>query len=125
MRSLWLHPLVEPREQRYLRNIEQLTKQKIGIEKVPTIVDLRTRRLELTRAAIEEAIAAGDLDQYRVVVETLSGDHDIVDIATAAVRLAHEAQGKDAEGTDIPEVAVAASRTGRGAGGEGGERQES
>ena len=105
--------LVEPREHRYLRNIEQLTKQKIEMEKVPTIVDLRTRRLELTRAAIEEAIAGGDLDQYRVVVEALSSDHDIVDIATAAVRLAHEAQGNDAEETEIPEVPVARSRDSR------------
>ena len=105
--------LVEPREHRYLRNIEQLTKQKIEVEKVPTIVDLRTRRLELTRAAIEEAIAGGDLDQYRVVIEALSSDHDIVDIATAAVRLAHEAQGNEAAEKDIPEVALTSSRNGR------------
>ena len=105
--------LVEPREHRYLRNIEQLTKQKIEVEKVPTIVDLRTRRLELTRAAIAETIAGGDLDPYRVVVEALSGDHDIVDIATAAVRLAHEAQGNAAAEQEIPEVAPSASRNGR------------
>jgi ATP-dependent RNA helicase DeaD len=105
--------LVEPREHRYLRNIEQLTKQKIEVEKVPTIIDLRTRRLELTRAAIAEAIAGGDLDQYRVVVDALSGDHDIVDIATAAVRLAHEAQGNEVAEKDIPEVASATSRVGR------------
>jgi ATP-dependent RNA helicase DeaD len=80
---------------------------------VPTIIDLRARKLELTRASIAEAIAAGDLDQYRVVVEALSSDHDIVDIATAAVRLAHEAQGKEAQGADIPEVAITASRNGR------------
>jgi ATP-dependent RNA helicase DeaD len=102
--------LVEPREHRYLRAIEQLTKQKIAIEKVPTIVDLRARRLELTRASIAEAIAAGDLDQYRVVVEALSSEHDIVDIATAAVRLAHEGQGREAEGADIPEVPITTSR---------------
>ena len=102
--------LVEPREHRYLRNIEQLTKQKIDIEKVPTIVDLRTRRLELTRAAIEEAIAEGDLDQYRVVVEALSGDHDIMDIATAAVRLAHRASEDNSETVEIPDVVVPASR---------------
>ena len=105
--------LVEPREHRYLRNIEQLTKQKIAIEKVPTIIDLRTRRLELTRAAIAEAIAAGDLDQYRVVVEALSSEHDIVDVATAAVRLAHEAQATGGDEKDIPEVAVTSSRSAR------------
>jgi ATP-dependent RNA helicase DeaD len=105
--------LVEPREHRYLRSIEQLTKQKIAIEKVPTVIDLRARRLELTRAAIAEAIAGGDLDQYRVVVEALTSDHDIVDIATAAVRLAHEAHATGAEEKDIPDVAVTSSRSAR------------
>jgi ATP-dependent RNA helicase DeaD len=97
--------LVEPREQRYLRNIEQLTRQKIEIEKVPTIVDLRARKLELTRASIEETIAGGELDQYRVVVEALSDAHDLMDIATAAVRLAHEARdGAMKSEVDIPEL---------------------
>jgi len=41
--------LAEPREHRLLRNIEQLTKQKIDIAKVPTVADLRARRLESTR----------------------------------------------------------------------------
>ena len=109
--------LVEPREHRYLRNIEQLTRQKIEMEKVPTVVDLRTRRLELTRAAIEEALAEGDLDHYRVVVEALSGEHDIMDIATAAVRLAHEASEGGGEEAEIPEVTLAPPRTrGRGKG---------
>ena len=45
----------EPREHRLLRNIEQVTKQKIEIESVPTVADLRHRRLELTRASLREA----------------------------------------------------------------------
>jgi ATP-dependent RNA helicase DeaD len=40
--------LAEPREHRMLKNIERLTKQKIAIEKVPTVADLRTRRMEVT-----------------------------------------------------------------------------
>ena len=92
---------VEPREHRYLRSIEQLTKQKIEMEKVPTVVDLRERRLELTRAAIEETIAGGELDQFRVVVEALSVEHDLMDVATAAVRLAHES--RDGASTTVEE----------------------
>ena len=84
----------EPRECRYLRNIEQITKQRIKTETVPTIVDLNARRLEITRAAIEELLAAGALDEYRVVVETLASEHDVIDVATAAVKLAHEARGR-------------------------------
>ncbi|MDQ3951209.1 MAG: DEAD/DEAH box helicase, partial [Gemmatimonadota bacterium] len=42
----------EPREHRLLRNIERMTGQKIQLETVPTVVDLRARRLELTRASL-------------------------------------------------------------------------
>jgi ATP-dependent RNA helicase DeaD len=97
--------LAEPRERRYLRNIEQLTKQKIVTESVPTIVDLRARRLELTRAAIEELLVAGDLDDYRVVTETLGAEYDVMDVATAAVKLAHEARGGAA--SDEVEIPIA------------------
>jgi ATP-dependent RNA helicase DeaD len=86
----------EPREGRFLRNIEQLTKQRIKTETVPTIVDLHARKLDLTRAAIEELLAAGGLDDYRIVVETLASEHDVIDVATAAVKLAHEGRGRGA-----------------------------
>jgi ATP-dependent RNA helicase DeaD len=91
----------EPREARFLRNIEQLTKQRIKTEAVPTIVDLRARKLELTRASIEEAVTADDLDDYRVVVETLAAEHDVIDVATAAVKLVHESRvrGSSSEAT--------------------------
>src|SRR5690242_12649237 len=57
--------LIEPREHRLLRNIEYQTKQKIEIAAVPTVADLRARRLELTRASLRETILAGGLDRYR------------------------------------------------------------
>ena len=102
----------EPRERRYLRNIEQLTKQTIKTESVPTIVDLRARKLEMTRAAIQELLVAGDLDSYRVVAETLGEEYDVMDVATAAIKLAHEARGgaggraaADDE-VEIPEVSA-------------------
>ena len=51
--------LVEPREQRQLRNIERVTRQQIEIAQVPTVADLRARRLELTRASLREALLGG------------------------------------------------------------------
>ena len=48
--------LAEPREHRMLKTIEQVTGQRIAIEKVPTVADLRARRLELTRAALRESL---------------------------------------------------------------------
>jgi ATP-dependent RNA helicase DeaD len=102
--------LAEPREHRLIRNIEQLTKQRIQVEKLPTIVDLRTRRLELTRAALRETLVAGDLDGFRVVIDTLAEEFDVVDVATAAVKLAHEATTGSGEEEEIPAVAAPRER---------------
>ena len=65
--------LIEPREHRLLRNIERLTRQRITIATIPTMADLRNRRLELTRASIREAVVAGELDRFRAIVEELAG----------------------------------------------------
>ena len=81
----------EPREHRLLKNIEFLTKQKIEIATVPTVADLRTRRLELTKASLRERLVAGDYDDVRVVVESLCDEFDVVDVAAAAVKLLHSA----------------------------------
>jgi ATP-dependent RNA helicase DeaD len=107
--------LAEPREQRLLRNIEQSTRQKIGVERLPTIADLRVRRLEMTRAAVEGLLAEGDLDDMRVVVESLATEHDLMQVALAAVKLAHRAEhrtGEEAE--EIPPPAPTHQRQGRG-----------
>ena len=65
--------LAQPREHRMLKTIERVTKQPIKIEKIPTVADLRARRLELTRAGLEESLLEDRLDPFRVVVETLVG----------------------------------------------------
>jgi ATP-dependent RNA helicase DeaD len=95
--------LAEPREHRMLKAIESVTRQRIAVEKIPTVADLRARRLDLTTAALRESLLAGELDQFRVVVETLTDEFDVVDVALAAVKLAYESEGGD-EGVDIPEV---------------------
>jgi ATP-dependent RNA helicase DeaD len=88
--------LAEPREHRFLRNIENITKQKIEIATVPTVADMRVRRMELTRATLEEILIGNELDEYRGVVESLAdGPHDVMDVAAAAVKMAHEASGND------------------------------
>ena len=79
--------LAEPREHRLLRSIEQFTKQKIDMATVPTVADLRARRLEVTHASIREHLVAGDFDDVRVVVESLAGEFDLVDVAAAAVKM--------------------------------------
>jgi ATP-dependent RNA helicase DeaD len=106
--------LAEPREHRMLKTIERVTKQKIRVEKVPTVADLRARRLELTRAALHESLVEDDLERYRVVVETLADEFDVMEVALAAVKLAHDADGTAPDEEDIPEVAAGRPReTGR------------
>ncbi len=96
--------LAEPRQHRLLRNIERVTGQRLAVERVPSVADLRSRRLELTRATLEEAILEGELDRFRVVVETLADEHDLVEIALAAVKLAHEAGGGADDEDEIPDL---------------------
>jgi ATP-dependent RNA helicase DeaD len=99
--------LVEPREQFQLRNIERITRQKIEIAKVPTVADLRARRLEVTRESLREALLADDNEHVRVVVDSLSGEFDPVPIAMAAVRLYHQASGGEAAEEEPAAAAVA------------------
>jgi ATP-dependent RNA helicase DeaD len=108
--------LAEAREQRLLRNIELLTKRKMRVESVPTVHDLRARKLQLVRAALEEALASdAGLDRYRTVVESLAQEYDVLDIAAAAVKLAGEAGDGAPAGDedDIPAVPVPQAREGR------------
>jgi ATP-dependent RNA helicase DeaD len=82
--------LAEPREHRLLRNIEFLTKQRIQIAAVPTVADLRARRIELTKTSLRETIVAGELDAFRAVVDSLAQEFDIMDVAAAAVKLVED-----------------------------------
>ena len=102
--------LAEPREHRMLTAIERVTKQRITVEKVPTIADLHARRLELTRAALQESLLTDDLERFRVVVETLADEFDVMEVALAAVKLAHESLGSEADDEEIPAVAEVPGR---------------
>ncbi|MEV1287665.1 DEAD/DEAH box helicase [Micromonospora sp. NPDC049679] len=119
--------LVEPREHRMLKTVERVTRQRIAIEKVPTVADLRAHRLELTRAALHESLLEDDLERFRVVVETLTDEFDLMEVALAAVKLAHEASGPGGvTEEEIPEATIRPGREGgerRPGGREGGERR--
>jgi len=108
--------LAEPREHRLLRAIESFTRQKIDVATVPTVADLRARRLDITRASLREQLLAGELDDVRVVVETLAQEFDILDIAAAAVKLAHAAEAGAAADEEIPAALPHQERPHRAAG---------
>jgi ATP-dependent RNA helicase DeaD len=103
--------LAEPRERRMLETIERVTGQRVTVERVPTVADLRTRRLELTRGALQESLLTDDLDRFRVVVDSLVGEFDLEQVALAAVKLAHEAGAPAADEEEIPVVPARAPRT--------------
>ncbi len=96
--------LAEPREQRLLANIERLTKQQISIESVPTVADLRARKMSQTVEAVRVALAAEDLNDYNEVLNALSGEHNIRTIALAAIKLAHESGGASTDEVEIPDA---------------------
>ena len=93
--------LVEPREHRLLRNIEAATHTKLEIARLPTVADLRERRTEILRASLREALLADGYDRFRGVVEPLTDEFDLVDIALAAVSLIEGATGQDSDEVEL------------------------
>jgi ATP-dependent RNA helicase DeaD len=83
--------LADPREHRFLRSLEAATKQTIDVLALPTMADLRAKRLEATRVKLRERLLAGGLEEMRAVVEALAGEFDVLDVAAAAVKLVHDA----------------------------------
>ena len=96
--------LAEPREQRLLANIERLTRQQISTESIPTVAEVRARRLDQTAEAIRVALGADDLNDYNEVLHALSGEHNMRTIALAAIKLTHEVGGASTDDVEIPDA---------------------
>jgi ATP-dependent RNA helicase DeaD len=109
--------LVEPRQHRLLKAIERHTGQRMAVEQLPTVADLRARRLELTRAALHELLLEDDLEAFRVVVETLTDSFDVVDVALAATKLAHDAEVGTSGEEELPEANLEPDSGGSGSSG--------
>jgi ATP-dependent RNA helicase DeaD len=97
--------LVEPREHRLLANIERSIRTRIAIAQIPTVADLRERRLELLSASLREALLEDGFDRYRAVIEPLTEEFDVIRVALAAVGLADRASTP--EGGDERDIAPA------------------
>ncbi len=115
--------LVEPREHRLLRNIESATKSKLQIARLPTVADLRERRLELLRANLRDALETGGHDRLRGVVEPLTEEFDVVDIALAAVSLIEGAETRDEDEVELAQASLQQPGQGPGRGPGGGPRR--
>ena len=69
---------------------------------LPSVDDLRARRLEATREAVRAQLEAGGFEQLRGVVESLVQEFDALDVAAAAIHLVHEASEKGLPQEAIP-----------------------
>ncbi len=94
--------ILDPREERLLRSIEQLTKAKVTVAPVPSAAELLAARLERIRAAVQEAMQAEDIDGFRGLVHAMAASGDPITIAAAAMKLVFRAQGGDRDEPDIP-----------------------
>ena len=94
--------ILDPREHRMLRSIEEQTKARVSVASVPTTGELRAKRMERTSAAVREALEEGDLDRFTDIVEALSTASDPAKVAAAAMKLLFRAQGGDRIEEDIP-----------------------
>ena len=114
--------LVPPSKMYALRNVERLTGQPIETAPVPTAADLRAARLERTRTALEEQLLSGDgHEDVRAMLAGLAAEHDVLDVATAAVAMLQAASGAPDDAEDIPVVTAPRSAgAGRDAGRDAG-----
>jgi ATP-dependent RNA helicase DeaD len=100
--------ILDPREQRLLRSIEQHTNAKVVVAPVPSVAELLAKRLERSRDAVQEAIRAGDLEQFRGVVHAMAQSGDIATVAAAAFKLVFCANGGERAEEEIPAVPLRA-----------------
>jgi ATP-dependent RNA helicase DeaD len=112
--------LMEPREHRMLRIFERATSRPIEQLALPTVEDLKARRLEKAQSELREVILEGTLAPWRGVVEALIGEFDPLDIAAAAVKQAARAQGEADEVAEIPRAAERSARPGKEPAGKAG-----
>jgi ATP-dependent RNA helicase DeaD len=96
--------ILDPREQRLLRSIEQHTNAKVVVAPVPSAADLLAKRLERTRDAVQQTIRAGDLEQFRGVVNAMAQSGDMATVAAAALKLVFRGEGGERVEEEIPAV---------------------
>jgi len=96
--------LVEQREKRLLRNIERLTKQSIQVRDLPTVADLKARKIQRTTDLVAAATSADDLDTYRDVLDELCSADELETVALAAIKLLHELKNPGKDDAEIPKV---------------------
>jgi len=79
--------LVEGRERRQLKAIEQMTGAVIKPARIPTAADIAARRRDLFQESLRETLTARNFDSHLAAVEALSEEYDPSEIAAAALQM--------------------------------------
>jgi ATP-dependent RNA helicase DeaD len=82
--------LIEPRERRILRLIEQAIGATIKPARIPTVADVLARRRERFASSLRERLSKGDYDSQLLTVSELSTEFDTTEIAAAALQMLWE-----------------------------------
>jgi ATP-dependent RNA helicase DeaD len=80
---------ITPRERNMLRYIERATRQPLEPMELPSVADVNEQRVARFRNRITEALAAGEAEPFRTLIEEYEREHDVpaTDIAAALASL--------------------------------------
>jgi ATP-dependent RNA helicase DeaD len=97
--------LVEPREARGLQAIERHVGRTLTVGHVPTVQDLRARRLAQLTDRVREAMLRNN-DVVRPVLDALADDEDAVTVALAALAVLHEEASGSNDEREVPQASL-------------------
>ncbi|MDF2673849.1 MAG: ATP-dependent helicase [Clostridiales bacterium] len=86
--------LVQPREFKLLKMIEQYTKSKMVPMAMPKIKDVYESRVNKFKKLITDTISEGKFGEYSVIVEQLAEENDVMEVCAAALKLVFEKEFK-------------------------------
>ena len=100
--------LIEPRERRNLRMIEQMTGAKISPARIPTVADISARRREVFRDTLRTRLEKGEDEAHMGIVDELSTEFSPAEVAAVALQMLWEATHGKSSSPDEADEEIAA-----------------
>ena len=97
--------LFDPRQHNQLQFIERITGNKISIEALPSVAQLRAAQFGRTLDEVRELLVAGGFDSVATGLDQLLDEHDPAKVAMAALHLATAKSGDRLGEDDIEDLA--------------------
>lgn len=86
--------LVQPREFKLLKTIEQYTKSKIISMAIPKVKDVYESKINRLKKLVVDAIDQDKIGEYTMIAQELAEENDIMEICSAALKLIFEKEFK-------------------------------